>query len=57
MGLGKIIGPLYRLFTTWNDKIYDDYLGAKCYKVITFDPRDEVIPALAALKFGVTKKI
>ena len=54
---GKIAGALYRLITLWADDTSSDYLEANCYKIITFDPRDEVIHPLSSLKQGIISKM
>ncbi len=54
---GRFLAVLYRFITLWNDQVSTDYLEASCYKILTFDPRDEVIPFLCSLKHGVTMKV
>ena len=54
---GKIAGLAFRFITLWNDHITLDYIDTSCYKVITFDPRDEVIHMLGSLKYGATRYI
>jgi hypothetical protein len=54
--VGRVGGIIFRFVTQWNDYIHNDYIDAHCYKVISFDPRDEVIHILASLKYGITKK-
>lgn len=45
---------LFRMLTLWDDVQLTDYLDSKCYKLITFDPRDEVIYLFGSLLYGVT---
>jgi hypothetical protein len=54
---GKSVAMLFRFITLWNDTISNDYLEAGCYKVITFDAKDEVIHMLGSLKCGITKTL
>jgi len=54
---GKFLAMVYRMITLWSDQVSKDYLEANCYKILTFDPRDEVIPFLCSLKHGVTMKM
>jgi len=54
---GRFLAVLYRFITLWSDQVSTDYLEASCYKILTFDPRDEVIPFLCSLKHGVTMKV
>lgn len=56
LSFGSLLGYFYRMVTLWDDNIPTDYIQSNCYKVITFDPKDEVIHALSSLKYGVTKK-
>lgn len=39
------------------DNITEDYLDNNCYKVVTFDAKDEAVPLLASLKYRLTSKI
>lgn len=57
LSFGALVGCFYRMVTLWDDTIPSDYIHSSCYKVITFDPKDEVIHALSSLKYGVTKKV
>ncbi len=57
ISFGSWIGRLYRFLTLWNDAIADDYVETNCYKILTFDPKDEVIHLLSSLKYGVTTKV
>jgi len=57
ISFGTWVGRLYRFLTLWNDSIADDYVETNCYKVLTFDPKDEVIHLLSSLKYGITRKV
>jgi len=54
---GTVLAKFYQLVTLWDSNISSDYIQSNCYKVITFDPKDEVIHSLSSLKYGVTKKV
>jgi len=54
---GKFLGAVFRLITLWEDRSTTDFLEATCYKIITFDPKDEVIPCLCSLMHGITFKL
>lgn len=54
---GRGIGLLFRLVTGWDDRLVQDFLESKCYKMITFDPYDEVIPYLSSLQYGITSRV
>ena len=53
---GRLLGMCLRFITAWDNRVVSDYLESSCYKIITFDPRDEVIPFLCSLQHGVTVK-
>jgi len=54
---GSILAKFYQLITLWDSNISSDYVQSNCYKILTFDPKDEVIHCLSSLKYGVTKKV
>ena len=56
VSFGHWVGKFYQMITLWDSPISTDYVQAKCYKVLTYDPRDEIIHSLSSLKYGVTKK-
>ena len=53
--LGLRFCRLFRLVTDWDYLVVPAYMEAKCYKVITNDIKDEVIPYLASIKNGVCR--
>lgn len=57
LSFGRGLCLLYRIITGWDDRLVLDFLESKCYKVITFDPKDEVIPFLCSLQHGITSRI
>lgn len=56
-GFGKFLHALYKVVTGWTDDTSENYLEAPCYKIVTFDPKDEVIPLMASLRYNVTKRV
>ena len=56
-GFGRPVEKLYRWLTGWTDDNSYDFVNATCYKIITFDPKDEVIPLLGSLRYGVTRRV
>jgi hypothetical protein len=54
---GKFLATIYLFTTRWNNDSSEKYLDANCYKIITFDPRDEVVPIPGSLKSGVTSAV
>lgn len=57
ISFGDILAKIFRLSTLWDDQIARDYLQANCYKIITCDPKDEIIHMMASLKYGVTSRV
>ncbi len=57
ISFGKNLAKLFRLVTLWDDQISYDFAESKCYKIMTFDPKDEIIHLLSSLKYGVTSTI
>ena len=58
---GKMFGPfvekLFLWTTGWSDDSGKSFSDANCFKVLCFDPKDEVIPYLASLRSGVTNSV
>lgn len=52
-----VVSWIFFLLTWWNHSTCPDYLDTKCYKVTTYDPKDEVIPSLASLTYGLTSQL
>lgn len=44
---------LFKCFSKWNDSTVDDFLAAKCYKILTCDAEDQIVLEQASLKAGV----
>lgn len=57
ISFGKNLAKIFRLVTLWDDQISYDFAESKCFKIITFDPKDEIIHLLSSLKYGVTSTI
>ena len=54
---GRLLGILYQMITGWNDDTSENFIQAPCFKIITFDPKDEMIPLLASLRYSITRRI
>jgi len=54
ISFGETLASLFRMITLWDDRIARDFAESQCYKIITYDPRDEIIHLLSSLKYGVT---
>ena len=55
--IGKKINYFFQIMTNWNKNITRDYLNASCYKVLLYEPKDEMIPYLSSFKEGVLTEI
>ena len=56
-GFGRFLYSIYLVVTRWSNDSSENYIDSGCYKILTFDPKDEVIPIPGSLRYGVTKKI
>ncbi|EGR34165.1 hypothetical protein IMG5_021850 [Ichthyophthirius multifiliis] len=54
--LGNKSKQLFRFLTNWDLQINTSYLNCSCYKVISFDIKDDIIPYQASLQNGVSKQ-
>jgi len=57
ISFGSKIASMFRIITLWDDRIAKDYAESQCYKIITYDPKDEIIHLLSSLKYGVTSQV
>ena len=57
ISFGRIARWLYIGLTWFYDEVAFDYLEAKCYKVVGWDPNDQIINELCSLKYGISKLI
>ena len=51
---GNVARSLFRMFTKWECSSVNNFLNAECYKLISADPNDNIIPNAASLKSGVS---
>ena len=50
--------PLFKFFTMWqNPDCAKDYLYSNCYKILAYDPCDEIIADPCSLKTGISLSI
>ena len=49
--------PILRALTQWNTDVVTDYVSAKCFKMLSCDPHDNIIPEMASLKNGVAYRL
>ena len=56
-GFGRAFPILFRCIVNWNKDSSQKFIEASCYKVVTFDSKDEIIPLLASLQNGVLRNI
>lgn len=55
--LGKCLGGIFHWITFWTDENTRNFVDAHCYKIITFDPKDEIIPYEASLRYGISHAV
>jgi hypothetical protein len=41
----------------WSDSTCQNFLLSNCYKVLSFDPKDEIVPESASLKAGISNRL
>jgi len=46
-----------KLLTQWSTDVASDYISAKCFKMLSSDPHDSIIPEMASLKNGVAHRL
>lgn len=46
-----------RLLTQWSTDVVSDYINAKCFKMVSSDTHDSIIPDMASLKNGVANRL
>lgn len=44
---------VFKCLSRWEDNTMGDFVSAECYKVLSCDPNDEIIPEKASLKGGI----
>ena len=52
-GFSKPISILFNLLTNWSYDSSQAFIDSTGYKILGYDPNDEVIPYMASLKVGV----
>jgi hypothetical protein len=53
-GRGLVPKEVFRCVTKWNDNTSKLFIASNCYKILSCDTRDEIIPEPASLKTGVS---
>jgi len=51
---GSFLGKIYKYLMMWSEDICSNYLESNCYKILTFDSKDETIPFMDSLKYVMT---
>ena len=57
ISFGKLARWMFLGLTCFNDDVAADFIEAKCYKIVGWDPEDTIINELCSLKLGVSQKI
>ena len=47
----------FQFVCNWNENIALKYTRSKCYKVVTYDPKDEIINYMSSLQTGILKEV
>ena len=55
--LGKFLFFIYKFFLFQSTDNVDNYLNAKCYKIILNDPKDKIVLETCSLKTLISKKL
>ena len=50
-------GKMFKCFSRWSDSTCLKYFIAPCYKVLSFDCNDEIVPESSSLKAGISNSI
>lgn len=51
----KVPKQLFKFLTKWDDNTSQDFITANCYKILSCDSKDEIIPDSASLKNGISQ--
>ena len=47
----------FQFVSDWNSNIALKYTRSKCYKIVTYDPKDEIINFMSSLQTGILKEV
>ena len=50
-------GKIFKCFSRWSDSTCLDFFSAPCYKILSFDCNDEIVPESSSLKAGVSQSV
>jgi len=54
---GWFVGKLFLILTGWWSDSSISFANSSCYKILTFDPEDEIIKYPSSLKYALTKRV
>jgi len=50
-------GKFFRLVSNWSENNAAKYTRSKCYKIVTYDPKDDIINFMCSLQSGILKEV
>lgn len=57
VGVGHFVASLMKKVTGWTLEATHPFLKCQCYKIISTDPNDVVVPEIASLKYSIAEKV
>lgn len=52
----SLAAKFFQIISNWNENNAAKFTKSKCYKVVTYDPKDEIINYLSSLQAGILKE-
>jgi len=56
-GFSSFAAKFFQFVSNWNSNIALKYTRSKCYKIVTYDPKDEIINYMSSLQTGILKEV
>lgn len=52
-----ILAMFFKVISNWNENNASKFTKSRCYKVVTYDPKDEIINYMSSLQAGILKEV
>lgn len=52
----SLFAKVFQIISNWSENNASKYTSSKCYKVVTYDPKDEIINVMSSLQTGIVKE-
>lgn len=52
-----ILAMVFKVISNWNENNASKFTKSQCYKVVTYDPKDEIINYMSSLQAGILKEV